>query len=217
MTPTVTPAAQPITPRQSAGPVAVTPPPPGTGLTPFRWTVADYRELGQLEVFRNMRTFLLDGEIYVVAQPKPPHDTALALTEEWLRTVFHTGHHVRTQKGFDVGTRNDPGPDIAVVTGTIRDYSTRTPTAAVLIVEVSETSLSGDITAKAEKYATAGVPDYWVIDLVNRQVHIFRDPVALPEGLGATAYRTHLTFGPTDTIAPLAAPHATVAVADLLP
>jgi len=185
--------------------------------TPFRWTIADYRELGQLDVFRDIRTYLLDGEIYVVPNPNPPHDLAMAVTEDWLREVFKVGHHVRTQKGFDVGTRNDPGPDIAVVPGTARDYAGRTPSAAVLIVEVSETSLSKDITAKAEKYATAGVPDYWVIDLLNRRIVVLRDPVTLPEGLGATAYRTHLTFGPTDTVSPLAAPHASAAVADLLP
>ncbi len=74
-----------------------------------------------------------------------------------------------------------------------------------------------DTTTKAELYATAGVPDYWVIDLENRQLLIYRDPVALPAGLGATAYRTHLAFGPNDSVSPLAAPTASVKVADLLP
>jgi Uma2 family endonuclease len=61
------------------------------------------------------------------------------------------------------------------------------------------------------------VPDYWVLDLTARELVIFRDPNPLPAGLGATAYRQRNTFGPTASVSPLAAPAATVTVADLLP
>jgi Uma2 family endonuclease len=168
-------------------------------------------------LFHDMKTMLIDGEILTMTLPKPPHDTALNLAYEFLRAVFPTGHHVRNQQGFDIGTHNDPGPDLAVVTGSIRDYTTSTPTTAVLIVEVADTSLFFDTTTKAELYATAGVPEYWVIDLENRKLLVFRDPVALPAGLGATAYRIRQTFGPADAVSPLATPSATVLVADLLP
>ena len=184
---------------------------------PFRWTIAQYRELGKLDVFHDLKTMLLDGEIYAMVMPSPPHDTALGLTENWLRSVFATGYHIRCQMGFDIGTHNDPGPDLAIVPGTIRDYSTRTPTTAVLVVEIAESSLFLDTTTKAELYATAGVPDYWVIDLENRELVIFRDPEPLPEGLGATAYRTRSTLGPDDSISPLAAPSFSVKISDLLP
>ena len=66
-------------------------------------------------------------------------------------------------------------------------------------------------------YATAGVPEYWVIDVEGRRLLIFRDPEQLAEGLGATAYRTHSAHGPDDTVTSLAAPHAAIKVADLLP
>ena len=164
-----------------------------------------------------MKTMLIEGEIFTMTLPKPPHDTALNLAYEFLRTAFPSGHHVRNQQGFDIGTENDPGPDLAVVTGSIRDYSQRTPTTAILIVEIADSSLYFDTTTKAELYATAGVPDYWVIDLENRQLHFFRDPVSLPAGLGATAYRTRKTLLPKDTIAPLSAPNAVIHIADLLP
>ena len=81
----------------------------------------------------------------------------------------------------------------------------------------SDNTLFFDTTTKAELYATAGVPEYWVIDLQNRRLLVFRDPVPLPAGLGATTYRTHLTFDPADSVCPLAAPAVTVRVADLLP
>ena len=119
--------------------------------------------------------------------------------------------------GFDIGTRNDPGPDLAVVPGTIRDYSSQTPTIALLIVEVADSSLDLDTTTKTELYATANVLDYWVVDLENCQIIVFRNPEPLPAGLGATAYRTRIVFQATDFLSPLAAPNASVRVADLLP
>ncbi len=197
----------------------ITPPPAAArpGPQPFRWTIEQYRELGKLDAFQGVRTMLIDGEIFTTVMPSPPHDTAVSLIHEYLRTAFPTGHYIRNQMGFDIGTRNDPGPDLAVVPGSIRDYATRTPTTAVLVVEVAETSLAVDTTTKAELYATAGVPDYWVIDLENRRLLVYRDPEPLPAGLGATAYRTHLALGPTDTIAPLDASSAAITVADLLP
>jgi len=204
-------------------PVATITPPPkpsvpsAAGWQAYRWTITAYRNLGSTGLFDDVKTMLIDGEIFTMVMPNPPHDVALGLTDSWLRTAFTAGHHVRNQMGFDVGTRNGPEPDLAVVKGSIRDYATRTPTYAVLVVEVAESSLFLDTTTKAELYATAGVPDYWVIDLENRRLLVFRDPVPLPAGLGATAYRTRLTLGPADAVAPLAAPHAVVTVAGLLP
>lgn len=182
-----------------------------------RWTVDGYRQLGRDGHFRGVRTLLIDGEILTMPLPDPPHNLSLGLAEDWLRAAFAVGHHVRNQMAFDVGTDSDPGPDLAVVVGSRRDYAERQATTAVLVVEVADSSLTLDTTRKAELYATAGVPEYWVIDLEHRQVIVFRDPVALPAGLGATAYRTCLTFGPTETLSPLAMPTAAVRVADLLP
>ncbi len=201
----------------------LTPPPadpkaaPAGGPTKHLWTVDEYRQLGGLDCFRGVKTMLLGGEIYTMVMPAPPHDVALNLAYRFVFAACPTGHHVRNQQGFDVGTRTDPGPDLAVVPGDIRDDGIGTPTTAVLIIEVAHTSLDMDTSTKAEVYATAGVPDYWVIDIPNRRLLVFRDPVALPAGLGATAYRTRLTLTPADTVAPLAAPASAVKVADLLP
>ncbi len=196
---------------------ATTPSPRARPLAPYRWTIREYRELDRTGLFHNVKTMLIHGELYVVGMPKPPHDFALSVSYEFLRSVCPADHYVRNQQGFDIGTDNDPGPDLAVVPGTLRDYETTTPTAAALIVEVANESLFTDTTTKAELYATAGVPEYWVIDLEHRQLLVFRDPQTLPAGLGATAYKTHLTLEPTDSAAPLFAPAASVLVSDLLP
>jgi Uma2 family endonuclease len=206
------------TPPVKTGTIGTTPlPQTPVPLRPFRWTIADYRKLALTGLFHDKKTMLLDGVLYVMGMPNPPHDEALNLTQEFLRATFPAGHHIRNQQGFEVGAHSDPGPDLAVVTGAIRDYHGRTPTSAVMIVEIADTTLFTDTTTKAELYATAGVPEYWVLDVVGRQLHIFRDPQSLPAGLGATAYKTHLTLGLTDSISPLAAPQASIRVSDLLP
>jgi Uma2 family endonuclease len=209
------PPAQPPVPAltPSAAPPVALP----AGPQPYRWTISEYRELYKTGLFCDKKTMLLDGVLYVMVMPNPAHDTALTLAFDFLRAACPTGHYIRNQQGLDIGTANDPGPDLAMVSGSARDYATRTPTTAAMVVEVSDTTLSIDTTTKAELYATAGVPEYWVIDLVNNQLLVFQNPQALPAGLGATAYRTHLTFGPTDTVSPLAAPTASIRVADLLP
>lgn len=218
MTPAaITPiAAPPFTPTNDTPHAARSQPQP-VGWTPHRWTIAEYRKLSETGLFNDVKTMLMNGELFTMAMPDPPHDTALSLTQEYLRAAFPTGHHVRNQQGFDIGTETDPGPDLAVVLGSIRDYASRTPTTAVLIVEISDPTLFKDLTTKAEWYATAKVPEYWVVDLVNRQLHVFRDPVELPKGLGATAYRKHDVFAETDTVSPQATPHASIRVAELLP
>jgi Uma2 family endonuclease len=81
---------------------------------------------------------------------------------------------------------------------------------------VADATLSYDLTTKAELYATAGVADYWVLDLNGRQLHVFRDPQH-NAALNVTAYQTHNILGPNDTVSPLAAPTGAIRVADLLP
>lgn len=146
------------------------------------------------------------------------HAVATGLTADALRLAFATAFHINVQQPFSVpggAAGSEPQPDVTVVPGAHRDYADH-PTVAALLVEVADSSLFFDTTTKAELYATAGVPEYWVLDVDGRQLHVFRGPVALPTGLGATAYQTHLVLGEGDAVSPLSAA-AEVRVADLLP
>lgn len=191
---------------------------PAPAWKPYRWTISEYRDLDKTGLFHDQKTMLIDGEILTMATPSPPHDVSMVLAEGYLRKAFSgSGTYLRNQMGFDIGTRNDPSPDLAIIEGSIRDHAARTPTEAILIVEVSVTSLRMDTTTKAELYATAEVPEYWVIDVPGRELHLFRDPVANPAGLGEDAYRSHRVLKETDSLSPLAAPAAVVKVSELLP
>ena len=144
-----------------------------------------------------------------------PHAIAVEKTDAELRTAFGKGWRYRVQLPLVLGQDTDPMSDIAVIRGA--PGAVVHPTAAELVVEIADSSLHYDTITKAELYATAGIPEYWVLDVDGRQLHVFRTPATHPQGRAATTYLSHTTHGPTETITPLAAPTATVRVADLLP
>lgn len=202
-----------LTPPAPAAPTPIVPFVP----RPFRWDVATFHAVNATGAFAGRRPMLLRGVLMEQGPMNPPHATAVDLTVDVLRSIFTTGWRVRGQTPLVLGLETDPFPDVAVIAGGPRDFSSAHPTTAALVVEVSDTTLATDMTEKAELYATAGVADYWVLDVVGRRLLVYRDPLPLSPNLGAVAYSTHLTLGPDDTVSPLAAPHSQVKVADLLP
>ncbi|HVL12539.1 MAG TPA: Uma2 family endonuclease [Gemmata sp.] len=184
----------------------------------MRWTVEQFHEMGERGWFEGRRPFLLDGVIWEQGPMNSPHAIALGLIQVAFQGVFSfpAGWWLRLQSPLKVDEANDPFPDVAVVKGSPRDYTAH-PSTAALVIEVADTSLSEDLAEKAERYATAGVADYWVLDIVNRQLHVLRDPQPLPKGFGVTAYRKQSVLGPADRVSPLAAPGTSILVGDLLP
>ncbi len=186
---------------------------------PPRLTREQYLELDRLGHFDHRRVELIYGEVVEMSPINWPHALGVDLVSQALTTVFAVGFFVRMQQAFPVPSEpigSMPQPDVAVISGAPRDYTDH-PTTAALLVEVSASTLAFDTTEKAEMYATAGVPEYWVLDVENRQLHVFRDPAPLQAELEVTAYRTRLTLAPADRVSPLAAPNASILVSDLLP
>jgi Uma2 family endonuclease len=194
-----------------------TPPPVAHGPQPWKWSREDYYKLGELGFFQGKRVELIRGEIVEMSPINWPHRLSTGLVTEALERVFATGFYVDVQQPFSVpGVQpgSEPEPDVAVIPGRRRDYSSH-PNQAAFLVEVADTTLFYDTTTKAQLYAEAGILDYWVLDVTNRQLHVLRDPGPIPDG--GRAYRTRLTLGPTESVSPLAASQTTIRVADLLP
>lgn len=179
------------------------------------FTREQYRHLAALGFFAGRRTELIFGEIYQMSPMGWPHVIACNKVANVLREVFRGFGWVNAEHPF-AAAESDPEPDVSVIPGRMEDYTDH-PTAALLVVEVADSTLGYDTTTKAELYATAGIADYWVHDVDGRRLLVFRDPVALPAGLGATSYQTHLTLTDAGTVSPLAAPAAVIRVAHLLP
>jgi Uma2 family endonuclease len=183
---------------------------------PRRWTVAEFHRLCGLGLFDGRRPILLNGVILEQGPMDAPHANGVERTDTAVRQAFGAGWRFRIQLPLVLSLYTDPVPDVAVIAGMLVGNPGHPKTAA-LVIEVSDTTFQSDTTEKAELYATAGIADYWVLDLNGRQLLVFRDPVALPAGLGATAYKTRLTLNPNDNISPLAAPGSTIRISDLLP
>lgn len=184
---------------------------------PKRWTVAEFHTICGEPAFENKKLILVEGEILEMPNPNPPHDTSLLLTQAILQIVFGTGFCVRGQMALVLGLSTDPMPDLAVVKGSARDYSAAQPRTAVLVVEIADSSLAYDTRDKANLYAAGGIAEYWVVDLVNRQLHVFRDPtIDAAQPFGAY-YRSRQVLDASATISAMTAPTSPIAVSNLLP
>jgi Uma2 family endonuclease len=182
----------------------------------FRWTREEYYRLARLGLFNGRRVELIEGEILEIAQQLPSHTSAIFLAEEVIRSIFRKGYTVRTQAPLSLGMDSDPEPDVAVVAGSLRDYTKSHPTSAVLGIEVAETSLTLDRGRKARLYAEVGIEDYWIVNLHQRQLEVHRQPQKKSKRHKA-AYSQVIIYGKGDAVSPLAKPQAKIKVADLLP
>lgn len=182
----------------------------------FRFTINQFYQMDDLGYFEDRRVEMIRGVICEMTQ-KFGHATSAELTGEMLRLIFGQGWVVREAKLLDTGRRSLLESDFSVIKGSIRAFTILHPTTAALVVEVSETTLRKDRTIKAHLYAQANQPEYWIVNLVNRQLEVHREPGPDPERRGRFRYAQVTTVPESGRISPLAAPQAEVAVADLLP
>jgi Uma2 family endonuclease len=91
------------------------------------------------------------------------------------------------------------------------------PSRPALIVEIAESSLTFDRRDKGSLYARAGVADYWIVNLVARVLEVYREPAPADDAPSGWRYHEVTSLQSDAVVTPLAAPHARVAVANLLP
>jgi Uma2 family endonuclease len=182
---------------------------------PHRWTRAQYERMVEDGYFKDgERVELLDGEILAMTPQNSTHATSAQKAARALETAFGTSAHARQHYPLAITADSMPEPDVAVVAGTVDDYAQAHPTTAMLVVEIADTSLKLDRFKKGALYAWAGIADYWIVNLNDRTVEVYRDPVETAQGWG---YRIVQRHGEDGTVAPLTRPEAIIAVHDLLP
>jgi len=181
-------------------------------------TVDRYDRLAELGWFGDQRVELIEGRIVRMAAQLEPQVASVSLGAKAAARAFGAGYYVRFQAPLVQGKFSKPEPDLAVVRGSERDYlNSGTPTTALLVIEISDTTLRQDRGRKASIYARWGIADYWILNLVDRQLEVHRDPVRDRKYKMGFGYASIQVVKPGDSIAPLAAPQALIAVADLLP
>lgn len=200
-------AVQPLAPSSRAR-IAVEP-------FPWKWTREDLIRLHELGMFRDQRVMLIDGEVLAMSPMKSEHANGIMFVLQQMQLLFGSNFAVRPQLPLNLGQTTDPEPDIAVVAGSFRSHA-KTPDTAVLVVEISDTTLKFDLGDKASLYAAAGIADYWVVDVIDKQLHVHRDPRRDPQKRFGFSYRQVQVLLATDHISPLAT-KGSILVADLLP
>ena len=180
-----------------------------------RLSVGEFLRMIELGVLDDPeRLELLEGWLTTKPMRDPPHDAAIELGFEALRLVLPVGWRVRAQSG-SVTADSVPEPDLAVVRGNPRDYLDRHPGPEdiALVVEVADSSLAKDRTLKARLYARAGIPAYWIVNLVEGLIEVHTEPTGPAE---SPMYRQRAEVRPGEAIA-LVVDGREVAAADLLP
>jgi len=183
-----------------------------------RWTRRDYAGLidhGFLDEDDPIE--LLDGLLLVKEPQHSPHRTAVLLVAKALERAFGDGWFVQSQSPIVLDDRSEPEPDVCVVRGSPRDYVEAHPTRPALVVEVAQSGLGLARGRKAMAYARAGISDYWIVNLVDRALEVHREPARPGPARRHWGYAAIETRGADSTIVPLAAPAASIRVADLLP
>ena len=177
----------------------------------YRLSRTEYDRAIEAGVFEpEARLELVDGDLLAMTPQGSRHATGVDLVADSLGHAFGAGFHVRMQLPLAIDDYSEPEPDVAVVTGNIRDYRNAHPTAALLVVEVSDDSLRRDQTVKQRLYARCGIPEYWILSLPDNHLEVYRGPTA-------DGYRTVSVHRAGETVAPLARSEARVAIEDLLP
>jgi Uma2 family endonuclease len=178
-----------------------------------RWSRKEYDRLIELGVFQPEDPIELIGGEIVVAEPQgAPHYSSIQKTARALGRAFGPGWNIRTQGPIGLDDESEPEPDVAVVPGDVEDYERSHPSRASLIVEVSESSLAFDRDHKGSVYARAGIPDYWIVNLVDSVLEVYREPVPDPAAPFGARYGRREVLDPEQHVSPLAAPHARIQV-----
>jgi len=183
-----------------------------------RFSVGEYHRLIEIGMLtENDKLELLEGYLVHKMSRNPPHDAVLQLIDEVLAAILPAGWRTRIQSAVTL-SNSEPEPDVAVVRGDARTYTKRHPQAADigLVIEVSESTLDGDRLDKGRIYSRAGILCYWIVNLVDRRLEVYTNPVGSTED---ATYASSAIYGPRES-APLildGTQVATIAITDILP
>jgi Uma2 family endonuclease len=218
-TATETTVIPPATALPEAAPV-----PPEAGLPegmPYRLTAADYFKMVDADIIPpHRRVGLWKGQLYEKMSKKLPHSGASSLVIMALARTLPEGWCIWPENPVLIDDFTAPLPDVSVVRGTANVYTSRASVPKAdeigLVVELADTSLRKDLTVSLPIYARAGLPVYWVVNLVARRVEVYSQPVVEGE---AARYSVSETFEPGKDVPLVLDGHevARVPARDLLP
>lgn len=144
----------------------------------YKWTLDRYHQAIEAGIFNDQNVELLKGEIVVMPPEGEPHAFFSDRVANRLRSRLDQRAQIREGKPITLPNNSEPEPDIAVIQPLDEVYLDHHPYAEniFLLIEYSNTSLKKDLEIKSSVYAEAGIQEYWVVNLKNSQLKVFRHP-----------------------------------------
>jgi Uma2 family endonuclease len=147
----------------------------------YQFTVERYERMTAAGILtEDDRVELLNGLVVTKMTRGQPHTAALSDTRDTLLPLIPPGWHLQTEAPVRIPNFDEPEPDIAVVQGKARDYVAlnRPPFASelTLVIEIAESSLARDRSDKWAAYSSAGIPVYWIVNLIDDQIEVYSEP-----------------------------------------
>lgn len=169
--------------------------------------VSEYVALAELGAFQNEKVELLRGRVVRMVPQGEEHSWVMQMLTNML--VEHFGRWAAVRPALPMHASEDsmPEPDFALVPKTKAPGPH--PAQALLLIEVSSSSLRLDRKVKAPLYAETGSPEYWIVDVAAGQVEVFRAPKG-------GQWQEHRTLGRGDVIRPVAFPEVEFPLKDFL-
>jgi len=145
---------------------------------PHLFTRSEYHCLAEAGLFLHERVELLEGTIVTMSPQNSPHAGTVHRLLFVLSRVLSTTAYTRVQAPIILNDWSEPEPDIAVCQPDPLDYTRGHPQAhqVHLVIEVADTSLAYDRTQKARAYASSGIPEYWIVNLIDRRIEVLTVP-----------------------------------------
>lgn len=141
------------------------------------FTVEQYYQLADVGIIGpDDKVELLEGEIFEMSPINSRHSGTVTLIVQKLYSVFSDKVTIASQNPIRLNNNSEPEPDIYIAKKGLYISAHPTPKDLFLIIEVSDSSLEKDQLVKADLYAKAGIPEYWIVDLQNNQLEIYREP-----------------------------------------
>jgi Uma2 family endonuclease len=177
-----------------------------------KFSIDHYHHLIALGLLADHRVELLEGEIVRMTPASPIHSATVEYLYETLLSQRPPTHTVFSQRAITL-SESEPEPDVLIANVSPTRYRDHHPFAheLALVIEVSLTSLAQDQGPKLGLYASASIPEYWVVDLENTVIHRYSDPQPTTRTYGSLK-----TLKPGDTITSITVPTVSLAVKDSL-
>lgn len=144
----------------------------------FRFTLPQFRTMLESNVLPDdARVELLDGYLVEQTDMKQAHANRIKRIYDRMNGLFATRAEVFAQSPIELSSDGRPLPDVALFKlGSVSDVHTRQPEDIHLIIEVAESSIHQDRDFKQALYARDGIQEYWIVNLVNNQLEVYRNP-----------------------------------------